>query len=80
MTEQDKSYIATHKAWVEAQQFNIEEHQINMDYNIRKIALLNKQLNNDERQIKLADVYLRSGIEAFDVWCSNNGIDPNVEI
>lgn len=80
MTEQDKNYIETHKAWVKAQQLNIEEHKLNMKHNLEKAALLQKQANIDEKQLELGVMYLQSGVECFDVWCSDNCIDPKIGI
>ena len=77
MTEQDKLFITTHKAWEEATQLNIEEHQLNIRHNQEKISLLEKMIKNDTDNIMLSSNYLKSGKDMFAEWCEQNKFNPS---
>ncbi len=80
MTEQDKTYIKTHRSWVKATTLNCNEHYMNISHNNDKISLLTRQLELDKEQLLTNSKYLEQGEVAFQEWCENNGVDPNVEL
>lgn len=76
MTDQDKAFIATHKAWLESIRLNRIEIENAIAYDKARIELTNKQISLNIDQIDLIDDYRDAGIISFDNWCKENGVDP----
>lgn len=74
MTQEQKNYILTHKAWVKSTFLNEEELEISLKHNKRMVHNLNKKIEADQEHIGLIKQFRYSGIKSYVQWLADSNI------
>lgn len=80
LTEENKDYIKSFRLWIKSQELNLEEVENEYHHSLKRLELERKQAELFKKRIDNNIAYKKSCVNAYEDWCNQNGIDPNIEL